>query len=137
MDHNRIEFVHPEAFYGLTSLQFVTLEGNLLQQLHPDTFITLRHSQIFKISSIKTIYLSDNMLASLPATLFTGCYQLENIFLNGNPWSCDCRMDWIAAWIGKNPGRDDRAVLHGYYVMNLSGIHLAHIIGRKILVRII
>ncbi|XP_062843294.1 immunoglobulin superfamily member 10 [Trichomycterus rosablanca] len=104
VDHNRIEFIHPEAFYGLTSLQFVNLEGNSLQQLHPDTFITLRHSQIFKISSIKTIYLSDNALTGLPATLFTGCYQLENVFLNGNPWSCDCRMDWLAAWIEKNPG---------------------------------
>ncbi|XP_017547293.2 immunoglobulin superfamily member 10 [Pygocentrus nattereri] len=104
MDHNRIEFIHPEAFYGLTSLQLVHLEGNLLQQLHPDTFITLRHSQIFKFSSIKTIYLSDNLLFTLPSTVFSGCYQLENLFLNGNPWSCDCRMDWFAEWMKKNPG---------------------------------
>ncbi|XP_072525259.1 immunoglobulin superfamily member 10 [Salminus brasiliensis] len=104
MDHNRIEFIHPEAFYGLTSLQLVHLEGNLLQQLHPDTFVTLRHSQIFKFSSVKTIFLSDNALTTLPATVFSGCYQLENLFLNGNPWSCDCRMDWFAVWMKKNPG---------------------------------
>ncbi|XP_060730512.1 immunoglobulin superfamily member 10 [Tachysurus vachellii] len=104
MDHNIIEFIHPEAFYGLTSLQLINLEGNILQQLHPDTFITLRHNQIFKFSSIKTIYLSENALTTLPATVFTGCYQLENLFLSGNPWSCDCRMDWLAAWIKRNPG---------------------------------
>ncbi|KAI4877580.1 hypothetical protein NFI96_011420 [Prochilodus magdalenae] len=104
MDHNRIEFIHPEAFYGLTSLQLVHLEGNLLQQIHPDTFITLRHSQIFKFSSIKTIYLSDNLLTTLPATVFSGCYQLENLFLNGNPWTCDCQLDWFARWMKKNPG---------------------------------
>lgn len=104
MDHNHIEFIHPEAFYRLTSLQLVHLEGNLLQQLHPDTFVTLRHSQIFKYSPIKTIYLSDNALTTLPATVFSGCYQLENIFLNGNPWSCDCKMDWFATWMKKNPG---------------------------------
>lgn len=110
MDHNTIEFIHPEAFYGLKSLQLVNLEGNILQQLHPDTFITLRYNQIFKFSSIKTIYLSENALTTLPATLFIGCYQLENLFLSGNPWSCDCKMDWLAAWIKRNPGMDDRAL---------------------------
>uniref|UniRef100_A0A4W4HQU9 Ig-like domain-containing protein n=1 Tax=Electrophorus electricus TaxID=8005 RepID=A0A4W4HQU9_ELEEL len=104
MDHNQIEFIHPEAFYGLTFLQLVHLEGNLLQQLHPDTFVTLRHSQIFKFSSIKTIYLSENALTTLPDTVFSGCYQLENLFLNGNAWSCDCQMEWLAEWIEKNPG---------------------------------
>lgn len=104
MDHNQIEFIHPEAFYGLTSLQLVQLEGNLLQQLHPDTFVTLRHSQVFKLSTVKTIYLSDNALTTLPATVFSGCYQLENLFLNGNPWSCDCQMAWFAEWMERNPG---------------------------------
>ncbi|TSN21166.1 Immunoglobulin superfamily member 10 [Bagarius yarrelli] len=104
MDHNTIEFIHPEVFYGLTSLQLVNLEGNVLQQLHPDTFITLRYNQIFKYSSIKTIYLSENALTTLPDTVFAGCYQLENLFLSGNPWSCDCRMNWIATWIERNPG---------------------------------
>ncbi|KAI5093073.1 immunoglobulin superfamily member 10 [Silurus meridionalis] len=104
MDHNSIEFIHPEAFYGLRSLQLVNLEGNALQQLHPDTFINLRYNQIFKISTIKTLYLSENALTTLPATLFTSCYQLENLFLSGNPWSCDCQMDWLAAWIKRNPG---------------------------------
>ncbi|KAK3513594.1 hypothetical protein QTP70_026032 [Hemibagrus guttatus] len=112
MNHNAIEFIHPEAFYGLTLLQLVNLEGNILQQLHPDTFITLRYNQIFKFSSIKTIYLSENALTTLPATVFTGCYQLENLFLNGNPWSCDCRMDWLAAWIERNPGSGN-AVFEG------------------------
>ncbi|KAJ8410703.1 hypothetical protein AAFF_G00186600 [Aldrovandia affinis] len=104
MDHNRIEFINPEAFYGLTMLQLVQLEGNLLQQLHPDTFITLRYSQIFKVSSVKNIYLSDNALTSLPANIFSHCTQLENVFLHGNPWSCDCRMDWFVDWRERNTG---------------------------------
>ncbi|XP_028818566.1 immunoglobulin superfamily member 10 [Denticeps clupeoides] len=103
MDHNLIEFINPESFYGLHALQLVHLEGNLLQQLHPDTFVTLRHSQVFKLSSVKNIHLSDNSLTSLPANIFSGCYQLENVYLHGNPWSCDCYMDWFADWSGKNP----------------------------------
>ncbi|KAL1260185.1 hypothetical protein QQF64_008012 [Cirrhinus molitorella] len=103
MDHNHITFIHPESFYGLKMLQLINLEGNLLQQLHPDTFISLRFSQVLKWSSLKTIYLSDNALTTLPAAIFSGCYKMENLFLSGNPWSCDCRMDWLEQWLKKHP----------------------------------
>ncbi|XP_015225789.1 PREDICTED: immunoglobulin superfamily member 10 [Cyprinodon variegatus] len=104
IDHNQIEFINPEAFYGLTNLQLVQLEGNQLQQLHADTFITLRHSRVFKVSSLRTINLSDNLLSALPAEIFQGCSQLEKLFLHGNPWRCDCQMKWFSAWTHKNTG---------------------------------
>ncbi|XP_078523557.1 immunoglobulin superfamily member 10 [Lissotriton helveticus] len=102
MDHNKLEFLNPEALYGLTSLKLVHLEGNLLTQIHADTFVTLRHMQIFKTSSIKHIYLSDNLLSSLPKDMFSYMAELETIYLNGNPWSCDCQMQWFAEWADKS-----------------------------------
>uniref|UniRef100_A0A8D0EV65 Immunoglobulin superfamily member 10 n=1 Tax=Strix occidentalis caurina TaxID=311401 RepID=A0A8D0EV65_STROC len=104
MDHNKIEFVNPNVFYGLTSLRLVHLEGNLLKQLHPDTFVTLCYSQIFKISFMKHIYLSDNMLTSLPQEMFSYLSELESIYLHGNPWSCDCSLQWFAEWAKERPG---------------------------------
>nr|XP_006116010.1 immunoglobulin superfamily member 10 isoform X1 [Pelodiscus sinensis] len=103
MDHNQIEFVHPEVFYLLTSLRLVHLEGNLLKQLHPDTFVTLRYIQIFKTSSIKHIYLSDNFLTSLPQEMFSYLPELESIYLHGNPWSCDCNLQWFVDWAEQWP----------------------------------
>lgn len=104
MDHNQIEFVNPNVFYGLTSLRLVHLDGNLLQQLHPDTFVTLRYSQIFKISFLKHISLSDNVLTSLPQEMFSYMSELESIYLHGNPWSCDCSLQGFAEWAQERPG---------------------------------
>ncbi|RMC01863.1 hypothetical protein DUI87_21024 [Hirundo rustica rustica] len=103
MDHNQIEFVNPSVFYGLTSLRLVHLDGNLLQQLHPDTFVTLRYSQIFRVSFLKHISLSDNMLTSLPREMFSYMSELESIYLHGNPWSCDCSLQGFAEWAQDRP----------------------------------
>ncbi|XP_052431708.1 immunoglobulin superfamily member 10 [Carassius gibelio] len=136
MDHNHITFIHPESFYGLRMLQLINLEGNLLQQLHPDTFISLRFSQFLKWSSLKTIYLSDNALTTLPATIFSGCNKIENLFLSGNPWSCDCRMGWLEQWLEKHPGvlkcKRDRKFLKEQcpiceFPVNLKGSSIVHL----------
>ncbi|KAL2081693.1 hypothetical protein ACEWY4_023546 [Coilia grayii] len=104
LDHNRIEFIHPDAFHGMTSLRLVNLEGNYIQQLHPSTFSTFSLMQQFPLSTIKHLHLADNMLITLPKNMLKNMPQLENLFIYGNPWSCDCRMNHFLDWITSHPG---------------------------------
>ncbi|XP_016392278.1 immunoglobulin superfamily member 10-like [Sinocyclocheilus rhinocerous] len=104
LDHNRIKFIHPDAFSGLTSLRLLHLEANNLQKLHPATFSTFSLLRRFPVSTLKHLYLSENLLSSLPRNMLENMPQLENLFLYANPWSCDCRMSWLQDWSVRNSG---------------------------------
>lgn len=108
MDHNKIEFIHPQAFKGLTSLRLLHLDGNHLQLLHPGTFATFSFLDHFRLSNVRHLYLAENRLRSLPEGMLQNMPLLENVYLQGNPWACDCGMSWFLRWEAQAPGRTDR-----------------------------
>ncbi|XP_068165626.1 matrix-remodeling-associated protein 5 [Antennarius striatus] len=117
LDNNQLEFIHPDSFHGLTSLRLLQLEGNQLQQLHPATFATFTLMDFFQVSTLRHLYLSDNRLTSLPSRVVATMPQLENLYLHGNPWTCDCNMRWLQDWDKTSPGvlkcKKDRALPGG------------------------
>nr|XP_001919144.3 matrix-remodeling-associated protein 5 [Danio rerio]XP_005159985.1 matrix-remodeling-associated protein 5 [Danio rerio] len=104
LDHNRLEFIHPDAFQGLTNLRLLHLEGNQLQQLHPATFSTFSVLGHFPVSTLKHLYLSDNILTTLSQKMLASMPYLESLSLHGNPWTCDCRMRWFNEWNKNSQG---------------------------------
>lgn len=122
LDHNHLEFIHPDSFQGLTSLRLLQLEGNRLQQLHPATFATFTLLGCFHVSTLKHLYLSDNELETLPAKLVATMPQLENLYLHGNPWTCDCNMRWLQDWDKKAPGKfcSNSAILFTFFLLSIN-----------------
>ena len=50
------------------------------------------------------LHLSDNLLEQLPAAALQTAPRLEVLSLHGNPWSCDCQLQWLLDWNAKNEG---------------------------------
>ncbi|XP_074530874.1 matrix-remodeling-associated protein 5 [Halichoeres trimaculatus] len=104
LDHNLIKFVEPYSFSGLTSLKLLQLEGNLLQEIHPHTFITVSLLGTFWTSGLKHLHLSDNLIEQLPAAALKTAPRLELLTLHGNPWTCDCQLQWLVDWSSSHEG---------------------------------
>ncbi|NXU91521.1 TRIL protein, partial [Xiphorhynchus elegans] len=115
---NRLSHLAPDAFAGLGSLKELRLEGNLLSHLPialleplgslealdlSRNVLTALHPGAFShLSHLRELSLRDHALATLPGELFASNLALYRLELEGNAWSCDCRLrglkHWLAAW---------------------------------------
>ncbi|XP_071417108.1 TLR4 interactor with leucine rich repeats [Pithys albifrons albifrons] len=115
---NRLSHLAPDAFTGLGLLKELRLEGNLLSHLpialleplgslevldlSRNALTTLHPDALGRLSQLRELSLRDNALATLPGQLFASNLALYRLELEGNAWSCDCRLrglkHWLAAW---------------------------------------
>ncbi|TNN03116.1 hypothetical protein fugu_000145 [Takifugu bimaculatus] len=104
LDHNLLQHIHPRALLQLPSLRLLRLQGNRLHQLHPHALCTLSLLNTYYFSTLRHLDLSNNSLTTLPRNSLATAPLLETLQLQDNPWSCDCRMNWLLTWILAHPG---------------------------------
>ncbi|XP_039987052.1 immunoglobulin superfamily member 10 isoform X1 [Xiphias gladius] len=87
MSYNKVKKINKETFKGLNSLLRLHMDHNHIEFISPEAF--------YGLTNLQLVHLED---------IFSGCSQLENVFLHGNPWTCDCRMKWFPVWAHRNTG---------------------------------
>jgi hypothetical protein len=121
LDRNPLRELSIEAvFSNLTSLQELSIQRTPLSQLNGSVFaglsaltnLLLDENELVSLSTsflehtpaLTLLSLTENALDSLPDGFLDGApvaiLQLE---LQNNPWSCDCRLQWLADSVATNP----------------------------------
>ena len=81
------------TFGYLNKITFLNLQKNRIKLL-PDSFI----NEVIQSENLKWLNLANNKLTSLPLTV-QKLNNLEQIWLSGNPFYCDCEMTWMTGWL--------------------------------------
>lgn len=80
------------AFDGLKYLVYLNLAENKIVEIPGGIFRACRHS-------LQTLYLNDNKLKTLSGSdsggTGIGWQNLHALHLGGNPWTCDCNLQWM------------------------------------------
>lgn len=82
------DWTTPEIYSTLENLE---LRGNTLENIKSSQFIAIRNS-------LTTLNLRDNLISTLSEDSFKSFKNLEKLFLVGNPWICNCALNWIRSY---------------------------------------
>jgi Leucine-rich repeat (LRR) protein len=92
LSNNNIQKLTNETFVNTSRLSVIFLQHNAIQSIDYNTFHNLHH--------LSTLDLSYNQLKAIDAQLLKHNTLLQSLYLDNNPFHCDCRLlslyDWLS-----------------------------------------
>uniref|UniRef100_A0A182KEV3 Leucine rich immune protein (Coil-less) n=1 Tax=Anopheles christyi TaxID=43041 RepID=A0A182KEV3_9DIPT len=76
LSHNKLDHVNSEAFYGLSNLKKIALQGCGLVRVPMEA--------LRRIRTVTTLYLDNNLIVDMENVTFRGFHFLKNLRLEGN-----------------------------------------------------
>lgn len=155
LSRNKISKLDHEAFKGLSRVKEFTADRNelteipvgLLDPLERIEHLDLSDNRITRVdpgafnllSHLKTLKLKNNRLTNLSGGIFATNGVLFHVDLNGNNWTCDCRMEKLKSWMTEAHSRGkllsvfvrchDPPVLAGKYLDYVNNSQLGNLSG--------
>ena len=115
LSDNYLRTLEPDTFNGNERLRILILSGNPLGTLRSHQFPVLQHLRnlelqrcsltqihaqaLVHLSGLESLKLDDNQLKYLETPVISGLPRLMTLTLEGNKWSCDCRLRGFRSWI--------------------------------------
>nr|KAF6360395.1 nyctalopin [Myotis myotis] len=115
LNDNRLAELPAGAFRGLGRLRALHLGGNALGRVARAWFTDLAELELLyldrnriafveegafqNLSGLLALHLNGNRLTALAWAAFQPGFFLGRLFLFRNPWRCDCRLEWLRAWM--------------------------------------
>ncbi|KAL4224692.1 hypothetical protein ACF0H5_015387 [Mactra antiquata] len=124
MVSNAVESISSSAFRHLSKLSSLHLSSNLLSTFDFNDLILVKNIEEidlannrlydlkFPIQRTHNVYkldLSDNQLQTLSSDIMNVIADSGSVYLNDNPWSCDCRLEWLPKLISEYRFRLDHS----------------------------
>ncbi|XP_075715380.1 uncharacterized protein LOC142750285 [Rhinoderma darwinii] len=96
LQHNSIVSLDEEVFNDLQSLKHLDLSYNQMWFV-PDRLIS-------GVMNLEILYLSGNRLTEIPDYFF-GDLELNYVYLERNPWNCNCALVYFKNWLNEDEDR--------------------------------
>lgn len=90
IDETQIEELHNSELLGIAKLKVLRIRNNKKLK-------RIEHYVLSDTLNLNELNISGNALTFLPTSL-ANLTHLKKLDISGNPWACDCRMDWFVLW---------------------------------------
>ncbi|XP_051527537.1 TLR4 interactor with leucine rich repeats-like [Myxocyprinus asiaticus] len=145
LSRNKISKIDREALKGLSRLKDFTIDRNelteipagLLDPLERIEHLDFSDNHISRVdpgafdhlSHLKTLKLKNNRLTNLSGGVFATNGVLFHVDLNGNNWTCDCRMEKLKIWMTEahSQGKLLTVFVRCYHPPVLAGTYLDYV----------
>nr|XP_020469815.1 TLR4 interactor with leucine rich repeats [Monopterus albus]XP_020469816.1 TLR4 interactor with leucine rich repeats [Monopterus albus] len=145
LSNNKISRLDSAALKGLSSLKELLIDGNDLEEIPAGLLDPLERIEKLDFSSnrisnvdslafsqlkhLKVLKLRNNFLTSLSGDIFALNKMLYDLDLNGNNWTCDCRLEELKKWmtVAHSQGKLLTVFVQCHHPATLRGTYLDYV----------
>ncbi|CAG9760686.1 unnamed protein product [Ceutorhynchus assimilis] len=98
LSYNSISKLPKQAFLKAPSLQILYLVSSGINEIELGAFDGL--------NEIIQLYINNNHLKTLSDGMFNDLIGLRSMFISGNPWNCNCDLQWLKEYLSIMPAID-------------------------------